>query len=231
MITSKLNMSPAHLVMTLLALASASVSPLAFTVSATGVISMHALGLYAILPALVVWIALMAISAAAGYLRLLKAGFLALATGFFATLAMEIVRIIGFRFFAAMPGSLPMLIGVQLSDQFMDGPDAWSNFIGWGDHLWNGIGFAFIYIVVLGRAHWWVGVLYGIMIATVFMISPVMSIIGAGPFGQDFSPIKFPVTVYLAHMAYGLTLGGLVYRSVQWAPDSSLLGRLFSEGP
>jgi hypothetical protein len=206
-------MSPGELLLTLLAFLAASVSPLAFSMSATGAITMHTLGRMAILPALIGWVVLIAVAMAMGYRRLAASGRLAVIAGILATAAMEVVRITGFRLFDAMPGSLPMLIGVQLTDQFMDGPNLWSNFLGWGDHLWNGIGFAFIYIAVFGRARWWVGGVYALLIGTVFMLSPVMNIIGAGAFGQDYAPIKFPLTVYLAHIAYGLVLGWVAQRS------------------
>lgn len=208
-------MSPGQLFATVLALAAASVSPLAFTISATGIITMHRLGEIAILPALAAWVLLVALAFAMRWHRLANAGLLAVLAGVLGTLAMEVVRSIAFRVFEAMPGSLPMLIGVQLTDQFMVGPDLWSNLMGWGDHVWNGIGFAFIYIAVFGRQRWWAGVLYALIIATVFMLSPVMDILGAGAFGQQFAPLKFPLAVYLAHLAYGLMLGWLVQRSIR----------------
>ncbi|MDE2496062.1 MAG: hypothetical protein KGL97_19365, partial [Alphaproteobacteria bacterium] len=75
------------------------------------------------------------------------------------------------------------------------------------------IGFAFIYFAVVGRQRWWAGALYALVIATVFMLSPVMNIIGAGAFGQDFAPVKFPLTVYLAHLVYGIAVGWIGQRA------------------
>ncbi len=215
-------MSLGELLATLLALAAASVSPLAFTISASGIITMHRLGEVAILPGLVAWVFFVVLAFAMRWRRLTSAGLLALLAGVLGTLVMEVVRSIGFRVFEAMPGSLPMLIGVQLTDQFMSGPDLWSNLIGWGDHVWNGIGFAFIYIAVFGHQRWWVGVLYAMGIATAFMLSPVMDIIGAGVFGHDFAPVRFPATVYLAHIVYGAMVGWITQRS-KHAPRHFLL--------
>lgn len=204
---------PGEAALTLVALGAASVSPLAFTLSATGAITMHRLGIIAIAPALALWVATIVLAASLGWKRLAWSGGIAVLAGILGTFAMEVVRVIGFREFHAMPGSMPMLIGVLLTDRFMDGPNLMSNIIGWADHAWNGIGFAFIYVVLFGRMRWWVGTIYALGIATVFMLSPVMNIIGAGDFGQDFAPVLFPVTVYLAHMAYGSIVGWLVQRS------------------
>ncbi|MDA3914063.1 hypothetical protein [Oleiagrimonas sp.] len=213
------HITPGEAGSTLLALAAASVSPLAFTWSATGAITMHRLGIIAIAPAALLWLAILALAALMGWKRLAWSGGIALAAGVLGTMAMEVVRVIGFREFQAMPGSLPMLIGVQLTDRFMDGPNLMSNLIGWADHAWNGIGFAFIYITLFGRMRWWVGTIYALGIATIFMLSPVMDIIGAGTFGQDFAPVLFPVTVYLAHIAYGSTVGWVVQRSPRTPRD------------
>ena len=207
------NISPAETLATSLALAVASVSPLAFDVSATGSVTLHELGQIAILPAVAIWLLLVASASAMKWRRLAGAGLLAIGAGILGTAAMEVVRITGFRVFDAMPGSMPMLIGVLLTDRFMEGPDLWSNLLGWGDHFWNGIGVAFIYVVLFGRMRWWVGVIYAFLIATVFMMGPVMNIIGAGHFGQEFAPVKFPLTVYGAHIAYGAVIGWLVQRS------------------
>ena len=205
--------SAAEMFATLVALAAVSVSPLAFTASATGTISLHTLGEIAIAPALALWIGIAVIARVAGWRNLGAATRLALFAGVVGTAVMEAVRIIGFRVFHGMPGSLPMLLGVLLTNRFMAGPDWVSNLIGWGDHFWNGIGFAFIYFAIFGRQRWWAGLLYALGIATIFMLSPVMNILGAGIFGQDFGPVKFPLTVYLAHAVYGLSLGFIGQRA------------------
>lgn len=206
-------MSVGETLATVLALIAAAVSPLAFSVSASGLISMHRLGVIAILPALLLWVGIAILAVFMSWQRLARSALLAIFAGILAAVALEVVRIIGFRVFGAMPGSMPMLMGVQLADRFMDGPNLWSNLLGWGDHAWNGIGFAFVYIIILGRMRWWVAVLYAWLIATTFMLSPVMNLLGVGVFGYAFAPIKFPLTVYLAHTAFGATLGGLV----QWS--------------
>lgn len=206
-----------------LALAAASVSPLAFVVSAAGIFTLHYLAEVAIIPAIAVWLGGFALSRMAGWSDLKGAFKIALPAGILGTVALEIVRIIGFREFGAMPGSMPELLGVQITNTFMQGPSAWSDLVGWGDHiLLNGTGFAFVYIVVFGRQRWFVGTLYALVIATIFMISPATTATGAGMFGQEFAPIGFPLTVYIAHIAFGSTLGLIAARAPS-TPDRSLV--------
>lgn len=218
-------LSSSEALATAVALAAASVSPLAFDYSASGAMSLHTLGIEAILPALAVWIIVIAVAPLMGWRRLASAGQLAVIAGILGTAGLEAVRIIGFRFFQTMPGSMPMLMGVLLTNRFMDGPNWLSNLLGWGDHFWNGIGFAFIYMAVIGRQRWWAGVIYAFAIATVFMTGPVMNITGAGAFGQAFAPVKFPLTVYLAHLAFGLAVGWTAQRAAS-TPNNLLTDAL-----
>lgn len=195
------------------ALAAASVSPLMFDVSAAGYSSMNWLGPHALLPAVIAVAVVWGVAVMRGWERLARGIPTALWVGALATVALEIVRLIGFRLFETMPGSMPELMGVLLLNQFMSGPDTLSNLVGWGDHFWNGFSFAMIYILILGRRAWWIGLLYALGIGTIFMLGPVMSVTGAGYFGQQYAPIAFPLTVYLAHIAFGTVLGIGVSRS------------------
>lgn len=191
-----------ELIATLAALVASSIPSLSFVVAATGIVSMHTLGQEAILPAVILWISLVVVSHFLGWQNLYKDMVFTIFAGTASVVAMEIVRIIGFRVFHRMPGSLPMLLGVLLTNQFAQGPNWWSNIIGWGDHLFNGLSFVLIYLIIFGRQRWWVAIFYVIGIATIFMLSPVMNFLGAGIFGRDFAPIRFPLAVYAAHIAY-----------------------------
>lgn len=205
-----------------LGLAAASVSPLALDISATGVIAFHTLAIEAIAPAILVWVACYAASRATGMTEIAGAFRVAIPAGILGTIALEIIRVIGFRGFAAMPGSMPMLMGVLMTDRFMQGPDLLSNLLGWGDHiLVNGVGFAFIYVTMLGRQKWFIGTLFGVVVGTIFMLGPMMDIIGAGRFGEDYAPIAFPLTVYLAHICFGSTIGFISQTSAS-TPERSL---------
>ena len=202
-----------ELLAVLMVLAAASVSPLIFPIAEAGYSDMHWLGIHALVPAVAAVFAVIGLAGPAGWKALRKAILIGIWAGAVSTIGLEIVRTIGFRYFGAMPGSMPMLMGVLLTDRFMQGPNWLSNLIGWSDHFWNGASFAIIYILLLGRTRWWMGLIYAYAIATIFMLSPVMSAIGAGRFGQQFAPLGFPLTVYLAHTAYGFLLGWLVSRT------------------
>lgn len=212
-ITSSDKSAKEELLGVLIVLAAVSVSPLMFVAATAGYSDMNWLGVHALLPALAAFFIIWVLAAVRGWHRLVVGLTTAVWVGLLATVGLEVVRIIGFRVFDSMPGSMPKLMGVLLANQFMSGPNWWSNLLGWGDHFWNGISFATIYILVLGRRPWWMGVLYALLIATIFMLSPVMSVTGSGLFGQQYAPVAFPVTVYLAHLAYGTTIGYFVGRS------------------
>lgn len=130
--------------------------------------------------------------------------------GAVATVPLEVVRLTGFHF-GFMPGNLPRLMGVLLLDRFMLGPSVFSDIAGWSYHFWNGASFGIIYALLFGTRRRWVGVAYGIAIGIGFMISPVVTSLGVGRFGLQFS-WGFPVTVLAAHAAFGLALGWLTHR-------------------
>ncbi len=218
------NISRGELLATLLVLACAAVSPLIFPIAEGGYADMPWLGIYALAPAVVVMAGLFLIALVSVWRRLARGMVTAVWVGVFAAGGLEAVRVIGFRFFDAMPGSMPMLMGVLLTNRFMEGPNWVSNLVGWSDHFFNGVCFAMIYILVFGRRRWWGGLLYAWVIGTIFMISPVVHAMGAGSFGQSYAPVKFPLVVYLAHTAYGVLLGWLVSRS--WVSETMLFQHL-----
>jgi len=132
------------------------------------------------------------------------------AAGAAATVALEIVRLPGYRL-GYMPGNLPRLMGVLLLNRFALGPNLASDLAGWAYHFWNGASFGIIYALVVGSRRVWAGLVYGLAIGVGFMLSPVVTALGVGFFGLQFS-IGFPVTVLLAHAAFGLALGWLAWR-------------------
>jgi hypothetical protein len=202
-----------ELVATGIVLAAAGVSPLMFVGAAAGYGTMNFYAKFALLPAIFVVIAIAMIARMRHWDRLYRGILIATVAGPLATLGLEAVRIIGFRIFHAMPGSMPMLMGVLITDRFMLGPNLWSDLAGWADHiLVNGIGFALVYVLVFGRPRWWKAVPYAWAIATVFMLSPDMKMLGdIGYFGLAMGP-GFAITVYLAHTLFGLILGTIVAR-------------------
>lgn len=202
-----------ELVATGIVFAAAGVSPLMFVAAAAGYGSMNFYAKFALLPAIFVVIAIAIIARMRHWDRLYRGILIAAVAGPLATLGLEVIRIIGFRIFHAMPGSMPMLMGVLITNRFMLGPNVWSNLAGWGDHIIiNGISFALVYVLIFGRPRWWKAVPYAWVIATIFMISPDMKMLGdIGYFGLAMGP-GFAITVYAAHTLFGLILGIIVAR-------------------
>jgi hypothetical protein len=189
-------------------------------------------------PAAAVIAAIAVLAALTGRKRLLRGILVGFLAGLAGTVALEVVREIGFRAFESMPGDLPKLMGVLLTGRIMRGPDTWSNIAGWSDHFWNGAMFAIPYTLLLGgfpqRGKHWHGALlgagYGILLGTGFLLSPVPRAMGAGTFGTLIGP-KFAITVYLAHIGFGATMGVLVHRFAAkmqpiWTPALALARRL-----
>jgi hypothetical protein len=204
----------------LLLLASASVSPLIFPIAESGSSAMDVLAKLALLPAA----ALLLITVSLLYrvddslARLSAAG---LAAGAIATVALEAIRLPGF-WLGFMPGNLPRLMGVLLLNQFAAGPSLKSDIAGWAYHFWNGATFGLIYVLIFGTCRRWVGAVFGVVLGFGFMFSPVVSALGVGFLGLEFSK-GFPLTVTFAHAAFGLALGWL---SAAWLGfvDSPMLG-------
>ncbi|MGC9158736.1 MAG: hypothetical protein ACP5FH_07060 [Terracidiphilus sp.] len=151
--------------------------------------------------------------AAIGLLRrydadLAKISLAGIAAGAIATLALEAIRLPGF-WFGYMPGNLPRLMGVLLLNQFAAGPTLQSDLAGWAYHFWNGASFGLIYVLVFGTRRRWMGALYGVLLGFGFMLSPVVSALGVGFLGLQFSK-GFPLTVTVAHAAFGTVLGWLI---------------------
>ena len=143
--------------------------------------------------------------------------------GALATMPLEAVRLTGFHF-DFMPGNLPRLMGVLLLNRFAQGPSAASDLAGWAYHFWNGASFGIIYMILFGSRRRWVGAVFGTAIGIGFMLSPVVTSLGVGYFGLQYSP-GFPATVLLAHLAFGVALGFLAARFSRSQP-SVLLSQL-----
>jgi hypothetical protein len=193
----------------LVLLTAASVSPLIFPLAESGRSTMDVLAKFALLPS----IAVIGMIWGLLYRRddpLAKAVAVGLATGAVATIALEAIRLPGFLL-GFMPGNLPRLMGVLLLNQFATGPTLASDVAGWAYHFWNGASFGLIYVLVFGTCRRWVGAVYGVLLGFGFMLSPVVSALGVGFLGLELSK-GFPVTVTLAHAAFGGVLGWLASR-------------------
>jgi hypothetical protein len=201
-------------------LATASVSPLIFPIAESGRSSMDVLAKLALLPAG----ALLLITVGVLYRvedSLARTSTMGLAAGALATVALEAIRLPGF-WLGFMPGNLPRLMGVLLLNQFAAGPSLKSDVAGWAYHFWNGASFGLIYVLVFGTCRRWVGTVFGVILGFGFMFSPVITALGVGFLGLEFSR-GFPLTVTVAHAAFGLVLGWLAAAWLGFV-DSPLLG-------
>ncbi len=187
-------------------LAAAGSGPLLLVAAEAGYGSLHDFGLEVVLPS-VAGLALLFVWAKGRRWSRLSSGLRAsFWIGILATLGLDIVREFGFRLFHSMPGDISMLMGVLLTDRFMEGSTWYSDALGELDHLWNGVTLAMVYLLLLGRQRVWMAVAYGLLVAVGFMTSSVVDAIGVGTFGRDFGP-GFAVTVLLAHIMFGGLLG------------------------
>ena len=121
-----------ELMATGVALAAAGVSPLMFVGQAAGYGSMNFYAKFALLPAILALVLIAVIARLRHWDNLYHGMAVAAVAGPLAAVGLEVVRIIGFRVFHAMPGSMPMLMGVLITDRFLLGPNVWSNLVGGG---------------------------------------------------------------------------------------------------
>jgi len=196
----------------LAALALAGLAPLLFPIAQAGIASLSGMATTYLLPSAVLLLATIGVASitkAKPAARQIANGLVA---GIIATVALEIIRITGFKL-GGMPGDMPKLLGVLLLDQFARGPDLGSNIAGWSYHFWNGAAFGIIYSILAGRGKIWTGILFGILVGIGFMVSPVTRALGIGAFGLEFKDgYQFLITVTLAHIAFGLVLGWIIQK-------------------
>jgi len=192
----------------LLILASAGVSPNIFVAAQAGIADMKDMGLWLLLPSIGVLLAALLFARLSGYARLVNRVLTGAGAGIIATVGLEVVRMYSFHH-GGMPGDLPRLMGVLLTDQFMEGPSNLSDGLGYAYHYWNGASFGIIFAVLLGRKTVLWGVVYGVVIGTVFLLSPPVQALGIGFMGKEMPTM--PLTVYIAHLVYGGILGWLCH--------------------
>jgi len=196
--------------LSIITLIAAGVSPNLFVIAQAGYAQLNDLATNFLIPSLVIIIAVLITGYISGLRDLnsqIRNGILG---GLAGTIGLEIVREAGFHL-GGMPGDMPKLLGVLLLNQFAKGPDTLSNIAGWSYHFWNGASFGIIYSILFGRGRKWSGILYALLIGVGFMVSPAVIAMGVGRFGSEFG-IGFPVTVILAHLAFGIILGRVVYK-------------------
>lgn len=197
------------------ALLAAGISPNLFVIAQAGYAKLSALAVNFLIPSIVVLLAILLVGTFRGHTNLVSQIWYGILGGLVATVGLEIVRHVGFLL-GGMPGEMPKLLGVLLLDRFALGPNWLSNLAGWGYHFWNGAAFGIVYTLLFGKTRLWGGIAFGVLIGIGFMISPATTALGVGIFGIQFN-IGFPLTVTLAHVAFGTILGWYVQRNRQEA--------------
>lgn len=200
-----------------LALAAAGVAPPLFPLAQAGYAKLSTLGAFVLPISAASLAALVALAAWRGHRRLRRRILAGAAAGFLATCGLELVRQVSFRL-GGMPGDMPRLLGVLLTDRFMLGPSPASDLAGYAYHFYNGIAFGIIFAVLLGRKPVGWALVYAQLIGLGFLVSPAVEAMGIGFMGSGMPAM--PLTVVLAHLAFGLLLGLLTRR---WLTDSGWL--------
>lgn len=205
----------------LLTLALAGVSPLVFPAAQAGLAKMSTLAVRALVPSVALLAAVVTLAARRSHSRLVNRVLAGGAAGLIATLGLEAFRISSFRL-GGMPGDLPQLMGVLLTDRFMLGPSLLSTVLGYAYHFWNGACFGIVFAVLLGRKGPAWAMPYGLLIGVGFLGSPAVKAMGVGLFAVGMPSMA--LTVVLAHLAYGCFLGFLVRRWVSGTARGEEIG-------
>lgn len=187
----------------LVALGLAGIAPNLFPAAQAGVAKLSVTGKFVLLPSIILLAVIYLVARARGYGELTRRLTVGALAGVGATSGLEIVRTISFRL-GGMPGDMPRLLGVLLTDRFMAGPSVWSDVLGYGYHFWNGIAFGLVFVLIFGRRSLLWTLIYGQLIGLGFLASPAVKSLGIGAFGLDMPAM--PLTVVLAHLVFGLLL-------------------------
>jgi hypothetical protein len=198
--------------LSLIALAMAGVAPNLFWIAQAGFAPLSSLAVWVLIPSIVVLGVVLAVARGRGHRRLTGRLLAGAAAGAVATVGLEVVRSASFHL-GGMPGSMPELLGVLLTDRFMLGPSLLSNVAGWSYHFWNGTCFGIIFAVLFGRPSVLWAVIYGQLIGLGFLLSPAVTALGIGFMGLGMPAM--PITVALAHLVFALILGPLCRRWVK----------------
>lgn len=203
-----------RLLLALVALGLAGISPNLFPLAQAGYAKMSATVPYLLLPAIVLLAVVAIVARARGHATLSNRILKGAAAGLVATLALEAVRITSFHL-GGMPGDMPRLLGVLITDRFMAGPSPTSDVLGYLYHFWNGASFGIIYAVLLGGrpVRWAVG--YALLIGAGFLLSPAVKAMGVGFMASQMPAMQ--LTVVVAHLAFGTVLGVLARRWIRRA--------------
>ncbi len=201
-----------NVILGLVVLAMAGISPNIYPAAMAGWASMPSLGTWLLLPGIIIIVLIYAISRVQNRTVLSHRILIGAVSGLIATAGLEVVRIFGFKM-GWMPGDMPKLLGVLLTNRFMEGPSTWSNILGYTYHYWNGASFGIIFAVLLGRKPVWWGLVYALLIGTGFLLSPAVKAMGVGFMATGLPGMT--EIVYGAHIIFGILSGFLAHRWLQ----------------
>ena len=197
------------------ALLAAGIPPNLFPAAQAGLAKMSYLGKWFLLPSVGVLLLATVASAIRGRRVLSRRILVGAFSGIIATLGLELVRATSFHF-GGMPGDMPKLLGVLLTDRFMLGPSVFSNTVGYAYHFWNGICFGVIFSVIFGKRPVWWAVAFAQAIGIGFLLSPAVQALGIGFMGLAMPAM--PITVVTAHLVFGILLAVLTRRLIPESP-------------
>ena len=207
-------------ILSLIVLLMAAVSPNIWPAASAGYGGMPFLMIWLLIPSIIIMLVVFGMAWLRHYNHLFHRMIVGGGVGLIATIGLEIIRQIGFHQ-GWMPGDMPKLLGVLITNRFMLGPSTLSNILGYAYHFWNGICFGLIFTIIAGRKPFYWGIFYALLIGTGFLLSPPVQSMGIGFMGTGLPGMI--ETVYVAHLAYGSILGYLDHKWLRQA------GWLFSQ--
>lgn len=207
--------SSGELVATALALVTAFIGPNTLVVALTpGMPEMPVLTKYALIPSVVLIIVVYFIAKNKKWIRLTNRIVTGIWIGAVSTGFLDLIRLPGFHL-GYMPGNMPRMFGVLITDNMAIGPTPSSDLIGSLYHYWVGACFGITLTLIGGKVKWWWGLIWGWIIEAGMMMTPPMVVaMDTGYFGVKFGPGLFVVS-FLAHTLMGVVFGLLAQKYVQ----------------
>jgi len=147
------------------------------------------------------------------YPRLFNRAITGLWAGAVASIALDAIRYpigVGLH---TLPGDMPTMFG-----KFILGQDEVTGgllLVGYLYHYLNGAAFGIVYTLIAGKVRWYWGVVWGLIIEVLMMVTPPMLLMGVGPFGINTGAPWYFLTTLAAHIAFGAVLGLLAERFVR----------------
>jgi hypothetical protein len=211
--------SSGELVLTALALVPAAVGPNVLVFALTpGMPGMPVLVRWALIPSVILLVAVWWVARARGYARLTNRIWTGVWLGAAATAALDLFRLASFLL-GLLPGNMPRMFGVLILDTMALGPTPLSDVIGGLYHYWVSACFGLTYALIMGRTRWWGGLVWGLIIEVGMMTTPPMVVaMDTGYFGLKLGRGLLN-GVFLGslvpHISYGVALGLLLERYVR----------------